>query len=105
MYNFEKINKHNLLKLNRNKNEAHWIYKFPNGFGLSVITNQYGDPDNFLSGGPDFECAVIKFNFGNDFEIYYEPIKIFGKGTITGVDSKLGMHTVTTLLDKIKKLK
>lgn len=76
------------LKDDFDPNNFHYIYKFPNGYGASVIRNEF-------SYGHDkglFELAIIKYDEAGIWEIdYFNPLNedVIGCLTVSEVNEWL----------------
>ena len=68
------------------------VYKFPNGYGASVITGGYGDLEH------PYEVAVLQFEDGDKYELTYDtPIT-------DDVIGHLDVDGVNNILNQIKEL-
>jgi hypothetical protein len=86
--------KENLLFYCDNTFRKHWVYKFDNGYGASIIKGMYVYGNKFFP----YELRVIKFGKNG----YFEPVKVEtfandGKGY-------LNIEEVKEYLEQIKKL-
>lgn len=87
----------NLVETNCIMNGAQYIFRFPNGFGASVVKHDfsYGHEDDL------WDLAVIKFDpedADTEWELWYDaPIR-------EGVEGYLTDEMVRDLLGKIKGL-
>jgi hypothetical protein len=102
------LRKENILSVesNEDKSYIHIIYRFPNGYGASVVREEYTLPfshkkySSYTNNDKEWEVAVIKF-FGSsdkDYHITYDT-------EITG--DVLGYQTdemVNEILSKIENL-
>lgn len=68
------------------------VYKFPNGYGASVITGGYGDLEH------PYEVAVLQFEDGDKYELTY------GTPITDDVIGHLDADDVNNILNQIKEL-
>lgn len=82
-----------LFKENTHLGGIHKVYKFPNGFGASVIMN------SFSYGGRErlWELAMIKFIDNDNYELFYDD-------EITNGDV-LGYLTTVEVEETLEKIK
>ena len=77
-----------------NHDTDHWLFRFPNGYGASVIRGGVA----FGSDTAPFELAVVQFNYDDDYQMCYNtPITHDVLGYLTESD-------VTKLLDQIQQI-
>ena len=77
-----------------NHDTDHWLFRFPNGYGASVIQGGVA----FGSDTAPFELAVVQFNYDDDYQMCYNtPIAHDVLGYLTEIK-------VLDLLDQIQQL-
>ena len=77
-----------------NHDTDHWLFRFPNGYGASVIRGGVA----LGSGTAPFELAVIQFNYDDDYQMCYNT------SIAHDVLGYLTKTRVLDLLDQIQQL-
>ena len=84
--------KENLLFYQDNKFRKHWVYKFDNGYGASIIKGLYVYGTKFFP----YELCIIKFGENG----YFEPVEV--ETFVDNIKGYLNIKEVKEYLEQIK---